>query len=109
MLQLDITWGGRPTRGIAALNAPRWGGTSLGVDRVYFGRGFIWNVNATLRLRRGDAVLFERNYPAEAWKETYINNTDLPIYRTNQRILEDLKTGLQPPLVPPASKKKKKN
>ena len=106
VLQLDIVWDGRASRGTAALNAPRWGGTSLGENRVYQGVGHIWNIAATLRLRQGGRVMFEKEYPAEEWQKLYINNTGLPHYRTNQKILEDLQAGLKPPA--PAEGKKKK-
>ena len=107
VLQLDIVWDGRVSRGTAALNAPRWGGISLGEDRVYQGVGHIWNIAATLRLRQGDRVIFEEEYPAEEWQKLYINNTGLPHYRTNQRILEDLQAGLKPPAAPLNKKKKR--
>lgn len=107
VLQLDIEWDGRASRGTAALNAPRWGGTSLGENRVYQGVGHIWNIAATLRLRQGDRVVFEKEYPAEEWQKLYINNTGLPHYRTNQKILEDLQAGLKPPAAPLDKKKKR--
>ncbi len=107
VLQLDIVWDGRASRGTAALNAPRWGGTSLGENRVYQGVGHIWNIAATLRFRQGERVLFEKEYPAEEWQKLYINNTGLPHYRTNQKILEDLQLGLKPPAVPLDKKKKR--
>ena len=108
VLQLDIEWDGRASRGTAAINAPRWGGTSLGENRVYRGVGQIWNIAATLRLRQGDRLLFEKEYPAEEWQKLYINNTGLPHYRTNQKILEDMQAGLKPPVPTTAGKKKKR-
>ena len=107
VLQLDIEWDGRASRGTAAINAPKWGGTSLGENRVYQGVGHVWNISATLRLRQGDRVLFEKEYPAEDWQKLYINNTGLPHYRTNQKILADLEAGLKPP-APPVGRKKKR-
>ena len=107
VLQLDIEWEGRESRGTAAINAPRWGGISLGENRVYQGVGRIWNIAATLRLRQGDQVLFEKEYPAEEWQKLYINNTGLPHYRTTQKILTDLEAGLKPPAALPAKKKKR--
>jgi len=107
VLQLDIVWDGRASRGTSAINAPRWGGISLGENRVYQGVGHIWNIAATLRLRQGDRVMFEKEYPAEEWQKLYINNTGLPHYRTNQKILEDLHAGLKPPAAPVTKKKKR--
>ena len=81
--------------------------SSLGENRVYQGVGHIWNIAATLRLRQGERLLFEKEYPAEEWQKLYINNTSLPHYQTNQKILEDLKAGLKPPTAPPNKMKKR--
>ena len=101
VLELNLRWEGLPARSIVASGTPKLRGVAVSdYAPVFFGTTQIWNIPATLRLRQGGTVLFERTYPAESWKTHYINSTDMPHYRTNQKILEDLRANLRPP--PPA-------
>ncbi len=109
VLELTLTWEGLPVRSIVAFGTPKLRDVTLGDHApVYFGTTHVWNIPATLRLRQGGTVVFERTYPAEAWKKQYINSSDMPHYRMTQKILEDLHANLMPPQPrPPGGKSRK--
>ncbi|HYV27785.1 MAG TPA: hypothetical protein VFA77_09645 [Candidatus Eisenbacteria bacterium] len=97
VVELTLTWEGLPVRSTVALGTPRIDGVSVSdYSPVFFGTTYLWNIPATLRVRQGGAILIERHYAAEPWKKQYVNSSDTPHYRTNQKILEDLRTSLMP-------------
>lgn len=110
VLELAIRWEGGAVRGIAAFSTPKFRGVPISdYAPTYTGTTHIWNPSATLRFRQGGATVFVHNYPAEEWRKQYINKTDLPSHRTNQKILDDLHRDLRPAAAPaPAGVRSKK-
>jgi hypothetical protein len=111
VLELNLRWEGVAVRGIAALGTSRFGGVPLSdYTPTYTGTTYLWNPSATLRLLHGEATVFEQSYPGEARRKQYINKTDLPSYRTNWKILDDLQRELRPAgaSAPSGAKLKKK-
>lgn len=110
VLELNLRWEGRIVRGMVSGSTPNFRGVPISdYAPTFSGNLHLWNPSATLRFRHQGAAWFEHTYAAETWRERYINKMDLPSYRTNQRILDDLHRELRPAVAPaPAGAKSKR-
>jgi hypothetical protein len=112
VLNLNLSWSGRRTRGVVGRSV------NSGMSRTdyswrpdpwgFTGEGYLWKVDADIRLQRNGTNWFERGYPAPAWQDRYVGMETRPLFITTQRILQDLKAGLVPPDPPSAQDKKRK-
>jgi hypothetical protein len=97
VVELNLTWEGLPVRSTVASGTPKLRGVPVSdYSPVFFGTTYLWNIPAIVRVRQGGVILMEQSYAAEPWKQQYVNSSDTPHYRTNQRILADLRNNLMP-------------
>jgi hypothetical protein len=108
MLELAVRWSVRPVQGTSVSSVNIRGVKQPALTTTYSGTTHLSNLDVTLRPREKGATLFERHYPEESWKRSYVGPWETPFYVIDQRILLDLRAGLKAPPPSPDPKKKKK-